>query len=145
MQLEILLILRYPLIVRSYQEDLEPYLIIISNQNAKRVRIESISKADDHNIRYFSNCTITTLSGLALKAIKEYIRTTNVIEEENTYTRKKSRDNFNLINKDVRNCFAIGSIIPSILKCCYDFNYYTMKDKIINYSLINEEYPYYSR
>ena len=51
----------------------------------------------------------------------------------------------NIIDMEARNNFATRSITPCMLKCSRGFNYYTKRDKIINYRSLCEKYSRYSR
>ena len=39
-----------------------------------------------------------------------------------------------------RNSFITGSVITSMMKCCYEFNQYATRDYKINYGLVVKEY-----
>ena len=139
------MIWEYLSITRPYQEDLAPHLITTCDRNAKRVSIDCTSNEDNYNMRCWGNYAIETLHGSTAWAIKEGIRIHNATRVENKYIRKKFRDNIDLIDMEARDYFKSGSITPTTIKYYYGFNHYAMRDKTINYGLLNNECPWYSR
>ena len=73
--------------------------------------------------------------------MKEMVRICDAMKEEQNYINRKFKNNSKVIDMNVRNYFPIGSIKVSTLKCCYGFNHYATRDRIVNHGLVNEECP----
>ena len=69
--------------MRPYQEDPEPYLIIIYNRSTKYERIDAVNKEEAYNIRYLGKHALKIETSLLSRLIKESIRIQDVIEVEN--------------------------------------------------------------
>jgi len=69
------------------------------------------------------------------------IRIHDAIEIENSYYKRKLKEQKELVDSKARNCFQIGQVISSILKCAYGFNHYGTRDKEINKGLIDSDRP----
>ena len=73
--------------------------------------------------------------------MKEMVRICDAIKEEQNYIDRKFKNNSEVINMNIRNCFLIGSVKVSTLKYCYSFNHYAVRDRIMNHRLVNKECP----
>ena len=67
----------------------------------------------------------------------------DVQDKEYKYTKEKFKEKINFIDFEVRNYFS-KRVIMSILKCIYTFNYYSIRDTIINKRTVETECLRYS-
>ena len=48
---------------------------------------------------------------------------------------------YDMIDLEARNYFSKGIVLISIINCCFRFNHYVSRDRIINYGMAVEECP----
>ena len=60
---------------------------------------------------------------------------------EDQYCKRKFAEQNDLVDIEARNCFQIGQITSSVLKCAFGFNHYSTRDKNINKGLCHSNCP----
>ena len=89
------------------------------------------------NIKHYGYYAITYNGTTRARLINEIIRIHDAIEVEKLYCKRKIKEQAELVDTEIRNCFQIGQVTSSILKCTNSFNHYRMRDKEINNGLID--------
>ena len=79
------------------------------------------------------------------RLIKEVVRIINAIENEEEYVIKKYGHKKEFIDKGARNTFKIGKVTISIIKYAHRFNYYGLREAMINNNIVEATCPRYKK
>ena len=76
-----------------------------------------------------------------MDSVKEVIWIVDAEDSLREYVKKKYKHNTEFVDIKARNAFSNKGIIASIITCSHGYNYYSMRNEIINQSLIDSECP----
>ena len=77
---------------------------------------------------------------MQLRSIKEVIRIIDVREEEKKYVNKKFRYKADFIDIEARNSFQMSKVTISMIKYANGYNYYELRDVMINNYMVEAYY-----
>ena len=77
--------------------------------------------------------------------VKETIRIKDAKDSIRAYVKKKYMYNSNFIDVDIRNTFSNKNVMVSMIFCAHGFNYYKVRDAMINKNMIGGKCPWCSK
>ena len=114
------------------------------DEEARALRENIEDQPNKINIKYLGLCMVKVQGIISNTYVKEMVSKVDAREIEEAYVKEKIGYNAEYVDVEARNVFPMKKVTTSIIKYANRYNYYGLRDVIINKNMINSECPQYS-